>query len=723
MYTMQKSLRLLVIEDSEEDVILLTRELRAGGYEPDWERVETAEAMKSAIAQKQWDIIISDYIMPQFSGLDALDLVKQSGIDIPFIIVSGKIGEDIAVEAMKAGAHDYIVKGNLARLVPAVERELREAEIRKARRLAEEELKRYREHLEELVASRTDELKGANEQLQLEIADRKMAEEALRKAVRRAKDEKAKSDAIIAALGDGIVIQDREYRITYQNRIHKKLIGDQVGQYCYIAYRSSGDVCEDCPIEMSFDDGRIHKAERTIKTDKGVLNIEVTASPLRDATGEIISGIEVVRDVTERRKMENELREHRDHLDLLVKERTAELRKVNRELRAEIMRRIQMEKDLIESQRFVHRIADATPNILYLYDVIENKNIYVNSIVKEVLGYTPEAIKKMKSAFFKALLHPDDTPVIESMADRFLKAKDGDIIESEYRLKNAKGEWRWFYSRDIVFKRTSDGLLKLVLGIAQDVTERTVVEQELKNSREQLRILLAHLQSVREDERTRISREIHDELGQSLTALKIDLSWLLKRLNKEQKPLVEKAELMSNLIDMNIQTVKRISAELRPGLLDDLGLPAAFEWQAEDFQKRTGIHCEIKIRPEDIALDRNLSTAIFRIFQETLTNVVRHAKARNVTVTLTKKREEFLLEVKDDGKGITEKQISSPKSIGLIGMRERVHFFGGGVKISGKKDKGTVVTVTIPIKKAAEGIGAPSADKSAKSPPVIGGRA
>ena len=718
-----KSLRLLAIEDSEEDVILLMRELRAGGYESDWERVETAEAMKSAIAQKQWDIIISDYIMPQFSGLDALDLVKQSGIDIPFIIVSGKIGEDIAVEAMKAGAHDYIVKGNLARLVPAVERELREAETRKARRLAEDELKRYREHLEELVTNRTDELKSANEHLQMEIADRKMAEEALRKAVKRANDEKAKSDAIIAALGDGIVIQDREYRITYQNRIHKKLIGDQLGQYCYLAYRSSGDVCEDCPIEMAFDDGRIHKAERKIKTDKGVLNIEVTASPLRDATGEIISGIEVVRDVTERRKMENELREHRDHLDLLVKERTAELRKVNRELRAEIMRRIQMEKDLIESQRFVHRIADATPNILYLYDVIDNRNIYVNSIVKDVLGYSPEAIKKMKSAFFKALLHPDDTPVISSMAERFLKAKDGDIIESEYRLKNAKGEWRWFYSRDIVFKRTSDGLLKLILGISQDITERKVVEQELNNSREQLRILLAHLQSVREDERTRISREIHDELGQSLTALKIDLSWLLKRLSKEQKPLVEKVELMSNLIDMNIQTVKRISAELRPGLLDDLGLPAAFEWQAEDFQKRTGIHCKVRIQPEDIALDRNLSTAIFRIFQETLTNVVRHAKAKNVGVTLTKKKEEVLLEVKDDGKGITEKQISSPKSIGLIGMRERVHFFGGGVKISGKKDKGTVVTVTIPIKKATESGGAASADKSAKSRTVIGARA
>jgi PAS domain S-box-containing protein len=695
---MSRKLRILAIEDSEDDVFLLIRELKIVGYEPELERVDTAEAMKSAIARQKWDVIISDYIMPQFSGLHALDTLKQSGLDIPFIIVSGKIGEDTAVEAMKAGAHDYIVKGNLARLVPAVEREIREAETRRARRLAEKELKRYQEHLEELVANRTTELKRANEHLQQEIADRKLAEEALRKAVRTAKEEKAKADAIIAALGDGIVIQDREYRIIYQNRIHKNLIGDKVGHYCYTAYGSHDSICEDCPIEMSFDDGRIRKSERTISTDKGLLNIEITASPLRDATGEIIAGIELVRDVTERKKLENELREHRDHLDLLVKERTAELRKVNRELRAEIMRRIQMEKDLIESQRFIHRIADATPNILYLYDVIDNRNIYVNSQVREILGYTPEAIKKMDGAFFKTLLHPEDSGVVASTERRFLKAKDGDIIESEYRLKNAKAEWRWFYSRDIIFKRTSDGLLKLILGISQDVTERKMVEEELKTSREQLRILLAHLQSVREDERTRISREIHDELGQSLTALKIDLSWLTKRLSKDQKTLTEKAHVMSKLIDMNIQTVKRIAAELRPGLLDDLGLQAAFEWQAEDFAKRTGITCEVTILPEDIMLERNLSTALFRIFQETLTNIVRHAKATSVRATLRKKKDDVFLEVKDNGRGITEKQISSPKSIGLIGMRERVHFFGGRVRISSVKNRGTTVTVAIPVK-------------------------
>jgi len=688
-------LKILIIEDSEDDVVLLLRELKLGGYETLHTRVETAVDMEAAITDRQWDIIISDFIMPQFSGSAALDLLKMSGLDIPFIIVSGKIGEDTAVEAMKAGAHDYILKGNLARLVPAVKRELREAESRASKRAAEEELDRHREHLEELVEERTNELRSTNDQLQQEISDRKTAEEALRKAIKRAREEKAKSEAIIAALGDGIVIQDSDYKITYQNLIHKKIIGDHLGEYCYTAYGVGESHCTDCPVSLSFNDGMIHKAEKTISTANGVRNIEITASPLRDASGQIIAGIEVVRDTTERKIMEDELREHRDHLDLMVKDRTAELRKLNKELRAEIMRRIQMEKDLIESQRFVHRIADATPNILYLYDAVENRNIYINSRIKDILGYSPEEIKKMKNPFFKKLLHPGDAPVIDALWKRFIKASDGDILESEYRLKNCNGDWRWFYSRDIVFKRTSGGHLKFVLGISQDVTERKMFEEELQSSREQLRRLLAHVHSVREDERTRISREIHDELGQALTALKMDLAWMTKRLGKDQGPLWEKARVMSKLIDLNIQTVKRIAAELRPGLLDNLGLTAALEWQAEEFKERTGIKCEVSVFPEDMELHRDVSTAIFRIFQETLTNVVRHAKAKKVSASLKKKDDVLLFQVKDDGKGISEKQISNPKSIGLIGMRERVHFFGGRMDITG--GKGTTVTVTIPL--------------------------
>ncbi|MGC2061450.1 MAG: histidine kinase [Thermodesulfovibrionales bacterium] len=403
------------------------------------------------------------------------------------------------------------------------------------------------------------------------------------------------------------------------------------------------------------------------------------------------------REMQERARISDELQEYRDYLDRTIAGRTQELRKVNKDLRAEIMRRIQMEKELVESQRFVNRIADTTPNLLYIYDVITNRNIYINPRITDLLGYSAEQIKQIGGQFFQSVLHPDDTRVFEIMQEQFQHAGYKDILESEYRMKNVHGEWRWFLSRDVIFKETSGGRPQLILGIAQDITERKKADEELSQSREQLRVLLAHLQSVREEERTRISREIHDELGQSLTALKIDLSWLVRRLTKDQEALAEKALDMSRLIDLNIQTVKRISAELRPGLLDDLGLTAALEWQAEEFEQRQGIRCELMIRPNDITLDRDISTAIFRIFQETLTNVVRHAKASRISVVLEKKPRGLVLTVRDDGRGITKKQIASPTSIGLIGMRERVNFLGGTVDISGTRNKGTTVKVFIPL--------------------------
>jgi SOS regulatory protein LexA len=232
-----------------------------------------------------------------------------------------------------------------------------------------------------------------------------------------------------------------------------------------------------------------------------------------------------------------------------------------------------------------------------------------------------------------------------------------------------------------------------------DINQRMLAEKELQDSREQLRNLTTYLQSVREQERTHIAREIHDELAQVLTALRMDVSWLNKRLPREQIPWLAKTKSMSKLIDNTIQTVKRISAELRPGVLDDLGLVAAIEWQAEEFQNRTGISCRVAIDPEDITVNQDCSTAVFRIFQETLTNVARHAHATKVTVDLKERAGMLTLKVTDNGKGITKKQISNPRSFGLIGMKERVHPWGGRVSIEGSSKKGTTVLVSLPYTK------------------------
>ena len=235
--------------------------------------------------------------------------------------------------------------------------------------------------------------------------------------------------------------------------------------------------------------------------------------------------------------------------------------------------------------------------------------------------------------------------------------------------------------------------------LEQRQAESEQAEEKIKASREQLRYLSAHLQSVREEERALLAREIHDELGQVLTALKMDLSWLAKRLPKDQTAIIGKIKSMSKLIDATIHTVQRISIELRPGILDDLGLAAAIEWQAEELQNRTGIQCEVALSPDELFLSRDQTTVIFRVFQETLTNIIRHAKATKAEISLKGTTEKVVLEVKDNGRGITEQEINGPKSFGLIGMRERIVFVGGKVYINGVPGKGTQITVSIPLDK------------------------
>ncbi|HEX3989485.1 MAG TPA: histidine kinase [Verrucomicrobiae bacterium] len=232
---------------------------------------------------------------------------------------------------------------------------------------------------------------------------------------------------------------------------------------------------------------------------------------------------------------------------------------------------------------------------------------------------------------------------------------------------------------------------------AQERNDRRLAEVQLRESHQQLRALSVYLQHVREEERTRIAREVHDELGQALTGCKLDVSWIAHRLSRNQKELLQKAESLSANIDSTIQTVRRISTELRPGILDYLGLAAALEWQAQEFQSRTGIRCHVTTQLRGPPLDPELTTTFFRIFQETLTNVIRHAEATDVDVELKEEAARIILEVKDNGRGISRDEISNPRSMGLLGMRERAALLGGNFRIQRLRDgKGTSACVAIP---------------------------
>ena len=246
--------------------------------------------------------------------------------------------------------------------------------------------------------------------------------------------------------------------------------------------------------------------------------------------------------------------------------------------------------------------------------------------------------------------------------------------------------------------------------LESEVSSRTaeLVESErlLRASSEQLRHLAAHLLSVREEERTRISREVHDELGQSLTAVKMDLAWLEARMPKNGE-MLERIHATRQLADSMIQSIRRISTELRPAVLD-LGLAAAVEWQIQEFQARSGIQCTVRLLSRDVVA-ANASTAMFRIFQETLTNIARHAQATRAEVVLQKQPDRLVLLIRDNGRGFDQADPALSKSLGLLGMRERAAILGGCVNISSASGKGTTVTAWIPIPSPEESGTVPAA--------------
>jgi len=231
-----------------------------------------------------------------------------------------------------------------------------------------------------------------------------------------------------------------------------------------------------------------------------------------------------------------------------------------------------------------------------------------------------------------------------------------------------------------------------------ELAERALTEQRLRASEENLRALAGHLQSVREEERIHIAREIHDELGQALTGLKFDLASFARNYEADDTRIrADKQHSLAIAIDRIINSVRRIASGLRPEVLDEIGLAAAFEWQAREFQRRTGIRCLVAIDPNFFDPDKERSTALFRIFQELLTNVARHANATRVNVALVEGPGALALSVEDNGRGIKDNEIESPRSLGFLGLRERVLAFGGMIEVKGDEGKGTKVAVSIPV--------------------------
>lgn len=351
------------------------------------------------------------------------------------------------------------------------------------------------------------------------------------------------------------------------------------------------------------------------------------------------------------------------------------------------------EREALQASEVKFRgLLESAPDAMVIVDG-EGMIVFANSQTEKLFGYERDE------------LHGQSVEMLipERFREQHLVDRIGYFLEPEVRAMGAGLELaglrrdRSEFPVDISLSplKTPGGIL--VTATIRDITERKRAELELQTSNSRLRELTSRLQEVREEERARIARELHDELGQALTALKFDLSTLTAGLPESDAVSQTRARTMAEQIDVTVQAVRRIGSELRPGMLDDLGLAAAIEWQAQEFAARTGIDCRVTLPARHVDLDREKATAVFRVFQETLTNVARHSNATSVLVCLEAVGNDLRLEVRDNGRGFENAGEQAKHSLGLLGMKERAEILHGSFDVSSVIGQGTTVRMILPL--------------------------
>jgi len=412
------------------------------------------------------------------------------------------------------------------------------------------------------------------------------------------------------------------------------------------------------------EQGTLHNVEHTFRTKSGELRDGITSLELIELNGEACI-LALTLDITERKRAEEQL---------------------NKTV-----------AQLIETQRLAHVGSwerDLATDIITWSD-----ELY------DIFGVQPGEFSTTYTTAINRV-HPADREDISRILDQ--AARDCRPFSYKGRVLRPDGTERIVYTRGAVAVDEAGKPIRL-FGTAQDVTEQQRSEESLRQSHEQLRALAARQESALEAERTRIAREIHDQFGQALSALKMDLGWLSDHLSMaREEELRHKMAAMTRLIDSSIQAVREIATDLRPAMLDDLGLEAAIEAQAQRFEERTGISCAFTTQVDGLSLSAQQATTVFRILQEALTNVARHAGANHVDVRLQRQAGNLLVEITDDGRGITPAEITDLHSLGLLGMRERAHLIGGEIQFGGRtidsqeRSQGTTVTICIPLQNVAQ---------------------
>jgi len=473
---------------------------------------------------------------------------------------------------------------------------------------------------------------------------------------RRVDEERERLATMIESSNDAIMSLT-EGRVSFWNPAAEKLFGycseEILGQPVDILVppRLRGEVERNVERVLRGEQIQDFETER-VRKDGSLVPVSITVSPLKDVQGKIIGPFAIMRDITERKRAEEELRRNLEYLEL------------------------------------AQTGAEAG---LWDWDIGSNKVTWSKQYYR-LFGLSPSTVPSYEN--WLASVYEEDRPRVDlAIRDALKRCSD---INLDYRIAHPERGLRWL----LAIGRTlcdDNGVAVRITGFAFDITERKLAEEELQRTLGQVRTLSRRLEVVREEERTRIARELHDELGVRMACLKMDLA-RMQSMRGDGSPakLEEKILSMTEQVGTTIAAVQDLVAELRPGVLDDLGLVAAIEWQCRDFERRSGIRCFLDFEQEDIPLDSVRATAAFRICQEALTNVLRHAAAKEIRVRLELLDGQLLLEIRDDGRGISPEKVCDVRSFGLLGMRERADAVGGVLRIVGLPGLGTTVTLRLP---------------------------
>jgi PAS domain S-box-containing protein len=727
---MKEQLKILLLEDSAEDAEIVQRLLKKENLNCEFQVVMTREDYLQSLAQFQPDLILSDNTMPQFNATEALNIVRQQSLHIPFILVTGTVSEEFAAKIIKTGATDYVLKDRMARLPTAIDAALKQKKIEKEKLEAEKKVRESEEEYRTLVEQAADgifiaDMQGKflavnssgcimsqysqEELLAMTIFDLTIPEDIQRnpfhinemkqgKTVIIERVMRRKDGEVLDVETTGKILKDGRMLVFVRDITERKKAAEalaesenylrtivQTGPECIKLLGINGELKDMNPAGLAMIEAdSIEQVKGALVLEivnepykkpfeqltknvfegkSGTLEFEITglkgtcrwlethAVPMKNTEGKIILLLGVTRDITERKK-------------------TAEALS-NNELR-------------------FRTLTSNAPVGIFQTDAA-GKTIYVN---ETWLEYTGLSFDEAMGDGWNTTLHPDDREAQLKQWEE--KSKKGLESSSEFRLVDKKGKIRWVIGKATpLFNKNNQ--ISGYIGTLSDISESKKSESEILSMNEQLRLLSERQQNIREEERTHIAREIHDELGQQLTVMKMDVSWLNKKLGANDEIVGKKTLELSKILDETVKTVRRIASELRPSLLDDLGLVAAIEWHLNEFEKRSGIKAELKkVRIEPLLPDA-ARTGLFRIVQESLTNVARHAKASKVTVSLQQKKELLVLKIEDDGVGFSKEKIAVKKTLGILGMKERTSVMGGTYEIVSVPGKGTTVCVTVPF--------------------------